>query len=144
MKQSSLQKNSELIYTKIIIGFAPGPSLIKLFCPYFTNFCNKHECLSSANLSSLVKCLGVRLEPTRVKHLSGSPLQGRLLTFPTNIRIGWINLPGANTLAYYENLYITDKKSFKTLTPEQNLLLLMRCFSTCFTYYKLHTKFVSI
>jgi hypothetical protein len=33
----------------------------------FTNVCNELECFSLAGLSSLVKCLRVRLEPTRVK-----------------------------------------------------------------------------
>jgi hypothetical protein len=43
--------------------------------------------------------------------LSGTPLYGRLLASPTNIRLGWKSLPGTNTLAYYENLYITAIKS---------------------------------
>ncbi len=34
-----------------------------------------------------------------------------------NIRLGWKSLPGINTLAYYENQSITDKKSFITLAP---------------------------
>ncbi len=45
----------------------------------------------------------MKLEPTRVKHLSGAPLKGRLLASPTNIRLGWISLPRTNTLAYYKN-----------------------------------------
>jgi hypothetical protein len=36
-------------------------------------------------------------------NLSGDPLYGRLLAFPTNIRLDWKGLPGTNTLAYYEN-----------------------------------------
>jgi len=39
----------------------------------------------------------------RVKHLSGAPPKGRPLDFPMNIRLGWIGLPGTNTLACYEN-----------------------------------------
>jgi hypothetical protein len=35
-------------------------------------------------------------------HLSGAPLHGRLIALPTNIKLGWISLPGTNTLAYYE------------------------------------------
>jgi hypothetical protein len=33
------------------------------------------------------------------------------------VRLGWKSLPGTNALAYYENSYITDKKSFITLAP---------------------------
>ncbi len=33
----------------------------------------------------------------------GAPLQGKPLALPTNIRLGWENLPGTNTLAYYKN-----------------------------------------
>jgi hypothetical protein len=29
-------------------------------------------------------------------------------------------LPGTNTLVYYENLLIADKKSFTTLAPEKS------------------------
>ncbi len=46
-----------------------------------------------------------------MKHLSGSPLQSRLLTLPTNIRLGCKGLPGINTLAYCENPLITAVKS---------------------------------
>jgi hypothetical protein len=34
-----------------------------------------------------------------VMHLSGTPLKGRLLALPANIRLGWKSLPGTNTLA---------------------------------------------
>jgi hypothetical protein len=34
----------------------------------------------------------------------------RLLALPSNSRLGWKGLPGTNTLAYYENEYITYKK----------------------------------
>jgi hypothetical protein len=44
-----------------------------------------------------------RPKPTGVKHLSGAPLKGRLLTLPTNIRLGWKDLTGTNALAYYKN-----------------------------------------
>jgi hypothetical protein len=42
------------------------------------------------------------VKPTRAKHLSGAPLQGRPLALPSNIRQGWKGLPGKITLAYYE------------------------------------------
>ncbi len=44
------------------------------------------------------------MEPTRVKHLTGAPLEGRLLALPTNTRPGWKSLPVTNPLAYYGNL----------------------------------------
>jgi hypothetical protein len=34
------------------------------------------------------------------------------LALPTNTRLGWKGLPGTNTLAYYENPYITAAISF--------------------------------
>jgi hypothetical protein len=48
------------------------------------------------------------------KDLSVSPLQGRLLVLPTNIRLGSKSLPGTNTLAYdkkminysHKNVYV--------------------------------------
>ncbi len=46
--------------------------------------------------------------------LSGSPLQSRLLSLTTNIRLG---LPGTNTLAYYKNQKSTVVKSFIGLAP---------------------------
>jgi hypothetical protein len=45
------------------------------------------------------------------------PHLGKLLALPTKISIGWKRLSELNTLAYYENLYITDVKSFITLGP---------------------------
>jgi hypothetical protein len=52
-----------------------------------------------------------------VRHFSGALLFGRLLSSPTNVKLGWKSLPGTNTLAYYKNPYITDKESFITLGP---------------------------
>jgi len=40
---------------------------------------------------------------TRLKHLLGVPLGGRLLAIPTNIKLGWKGLPGVNTPFYNEN-----------------------------------------
>ncbi len=37
------------------------------------------------------------------------------MPLPTNIRLGWKRLPGANTPAYYEHSLITDVRSFITL-----------------------------
>jgi hypothetical protein len=38
------------------------------------------------------------------KNHSGALLYGWLLALPTNNRLGWKNLPGTNTLVYYQNL----------------------------------------
>jgi hypothetical protein len=75
----------------------PEACTIKLF------ECNKLECLLLANLSSLVLCLKVRLEPSQMKHLSVAPLLGRLLASPTNTRLGWkgiiVQAPGRQSWA---------------------------------------------
>jgi hypothetical protein len=50
-----------------------------------------------------------------VKHLSGAPLQDTFLDLPTNIRLGWKDLPGPNTLAYYDHSKIAAVKKVLTL-----------------------------
>jgi hypothetical protein len=60
-------------------------------------------------LSSLVSCSQVR--------------SGALLTI---IRLGWIGLPGTNTVAYLAHSLNTKKKSFITLAPGGNIIKL--CF----------------
>jgi len=60
-------------------------------------FCKKLVYLSLARLSSLVKCLQVRAESTRVKHLKGALLYVRLL-------LSLSNLVESNTLAYWDRL----------------------------------------
>ncbi len=59
-----------------IIGYwlLTGACTIKLFTVVVLDFRNKLECLSLASLSSLVQCLQVKREPSRVKHLSGAQL----------------------------------------------------------------------
>jgi hypothetical protein len=52
-----------------------------------------------------------------VKQVSGALLQGRLLALPKNYRQAWKGLPGANTLAYYENSLLTHVKYFIILAP---------------------------
>jgi hypothetical protein len=42
---------------------------------------------------------------------------GRILDFPTNIRLGWRRLKVENTLAYYNTATIITVKSFKEQTP---------------------------
>jgi hypothetical protein len=51
-----------------------GPNVTKLFMAIIYNVKNKLRCLFLAGLYSQVKCLKVRLEPNRVKHLSGAQL----------------------------------------------------------------------
>ncbi len=58
-----------------------------------------NPCITQSTLSfheklSIIKyvSLYVRPEPTRVQHLQGGPLQGRLLALLTNIRLGWKGL----------------------------------------------------
>jgi hypothetical protein len=51
---------------------------------------------------------------------------GRLHTSPTNIRLGWKDLPGTNTLAYYDTAKNIALKSFIVQTPGVNPF---RCFT---------------
>ncbi len=53
----------------------------------------------------------------RKLHLSGAPLQGRLMVSPTNIRLDWKGLPGTNALAYYEKSLLTTVKKFYNIRP---------------------------
>jgi hypothetical protein len=43
-----------------------------------------------------------------------APLEGRLLSLPTNIRLRWKGLPGTNALAYHDKSLFTAVKSFTT------------------------------
>jgi hypothetical protein len=56
--------------------------------------------------------LRVRPESTRMEHLKGAPILGRLLDLPTNITPGWKGLSVTNTLAYYETFVNYDRKQF--------------------------------
>jgi hypothetical protein len=47
----------------------------------------------------------------------GAPLLGKLLSSPTNIRLGWKGLTRTYTLAHYKHSSITDIKSCITLGP---------------------------
>ncbi len=95
----------------------PGTNIIKLFSALSYTFKNKLKCFSLASLSSLVKYLRVRPEPSWLKHLSSALLYDRLLALPTNIRLGWKGLTGTKTLAHYEKSQRTAVKSFITLAP---------------------------
>jgi hypothetical protein len=49
---------------------------------------------------------------------------GRLLALATNIRLGWKGVQGTNTLAYYENPLIADKKFYNIGRDRKELLML--------------------
>jgi len=49
---------------------------------------------------------------------------GKLLSLPTNIRLGCKGLPKTNTLAYLEYSLFTEVKSFITFSRLQNILKL--------------------
>ncbi len=49
----------------------------------------------------------------------GYSVKGKLLVLPTNIRLSWKGLPGTNTVAHYEDAWITDKKVYIGLVPDR-------------------------
>jgi hypothetical protein len=56
----------------------------------------------------------------RMEHLKGASLrQAPALT--TNIRLGWKDLLGTNTLAFYKHSYIISVQNFITLGPGFNV-----------------------
>jgi hypothetical protein len=57
-------------------------------------------------------------EPAQVKHLAGAPFLNSFLALPTNIRLCWKGLSGANALAYYETLENYSRKMFYRLGPD--------------------------
>jgi hypothetical protein len=65
-------------------------------------FYYKLEHLFLASFSNLVYGFQARQELTQVENLPVAPLKGRLLDLPTNTRLVWKGLPGANALAYYK------------------------------------------
>ncbi len=82
----------------------------------FLYVCQSSSCLSVCLLiclSILFVCHPICLSVSFWKVLHsrvGSAL-------PANLRQGWKILPGTNTLDYYENSWITDKRNFITLAP---------------------------
>jgi hypothetical protein len=58
-----------------------------------------------------------RLEPTRVKHLSGATLKGGLLDLPTNIGPGWKRLDRDKHSGILLKVVTYAVKSFITLAP---------------------------
>ncbi len=78
------------LQTKKFLTLGPGANDIKLFAPVIYE---QLEYLSLSGHSSLVKCLWIRPEPARAKHNLCSPLFGRLLALPINIRLSWKGPP---------------------------------------------------
>ncbi len=55
----------------------------------------------------------LRLQTSRVEHISGAPLCGRLLSVFVNIRLGWKGLQRKKTLAYLQRASVANKKVVK-------------------------------
>jgi hypothetical protein len=62
----------------------------------------------------------------RVKHLSSAPHKGRLLTSPTNIRLGWKGLPMKNT-SLLQKFVNYDPKMFYNIRPRAEFSTLGVC-----------------
>jgi hypothetical protein len=57
--------------------------------------------------------------------MSGSPLYGKLLDLPTNIRLVCIALPSINTLAYFAGAVGDEEKSsIRPMSPGANVMKL--------------------
>jgi hypothetical protein len=67
-----------------------------------------------ANAGDESQTLNRHPEPTRVKHLSGAPVYGRLQASPPNIRLGWKSLPGTNTSLLGKSVCYSRKKFYST------------------------------
>jgi len=59
------------------------------------------ECLSLTSLSSLMFVIKTGAYPSGT--LKEAPEFDGLLALPTNIRLGWKGLPGANTSTYHDH-----------------------------------------
>jgi hypothetical protein len=66
----------------------------------------------------------------RVEHLKGA-FFCEALALPSNIRLGWKGLLGANTLTYYNNPKIAAVKSFIVQAPEE---LIQKFMNECNHY----------
>ncbi len=58
-----------------------------------------------------------------MKNHTDTPLLGRLLALPTNIRLSWKGLQGTNTLAFYKTSQLTAVRSFITLAPDMQQVI---------------------
>ncbi len=64
----------KLVILELFLTGARPNHTKRILRPQFTNDRNKLECLLLASLSSLILRLRVRLEPTQIEHLKGTPL----------------------------------------------------------------------
>jgi hypothetical protein len=56
-----------------------------------------------------------------VKQLPGAPFYSRLPASPSNIRLGWIGLPGTSALAYYKKIEnIAESQTLKLSVKKSN------------------------
>jgi hypothetical protein len=96
---------------KSFITFYPGHDVLKLFTAVINFFYirNKLEYLSLASFPALSKvCVKAGAYPSEALFTFWA--LARLLGLPTNIRQGWKDLPGTNTLAYMPA--VSEKKIF--------------------------------
>jgi hypothetical protein len=100
---------------KIIIILRPDVNVTKSVSSSLTLGQNKLECFLKVFSD---ECMFVRRR-------QGAYPQSALLT---NSRIGWMNFPRTNTLAYF--IIIGERKIIITLTPDVNVT---KCFSSSLT-----------
>ncbi len=74
-----------------------------------------------------------------MEHLTKLHSNGRLLSLPANIRLGWKSMQVANTLAYYYTTLITAVKSFivKAAGLEQKLVKIQKLIGQFFSKKKI-------
>jgi hypothetical protein len=65
---------------------------------------------------------GAYLSEVPFRVLQGTS-EGRLLALPTNIRLGWKDLQGTNTLAYYKTFVNIGRKKFHNIEPDRMVCL---------------------
>ncbi len=96
----------------------PGANVIKLFCPLFTNSCNKLMCLSVESHYSLVLCLWVRPGAfPRMEHLKDASL-GQSQPLPQNA-------PGANVIKLFCQLFTNSCNKLVCLSVESHYSLVL-------------------
>ncbi len=108
----------------LLIFFTLGleGKVIRFLWPYVMNFHNQPECSSLTSLSRILLCFLVRQEPTLVKHLSGAPLQCRLLALATNNRLGWKACQMLTLQLFIKICNLQREKSIITLSPGGKLM----------------------
>jgi hypothetical protein len=100
-----------------------------LYVRNFSIFCNNSVFVpGTPSQPSLM--FAVKARATQVKHYSCAPLYGTFLALPTNIILGWNNLPATNTVAYYKIVH-HGKISFYKIGP----WLGSECLHVCSKYF---------